>query len=116
MKVSELKGAALDWAVCMCEGCDHQESLEGSSVARYQWSSDPTQGEAIIEREQIKVVEGNPLYFPKGNEHGEHYESLWIATINEGGRFHGQTRLMAAMRCYVASKLGEEVEIPEELI
>lgn len=27
----------------------------------------------------------------------------------------GPAPLIAAMRCYVASKLGEEVEIPEEL-
>ena len=27
----------------------------------------------------------------------------------------GKTKLIAAMRCYVASKLGDEVEIPEEL-
>lgn len=28
----------------------------------------------------------------------------------------GPTPLIAAMRCYVASKLGDEVDIPEELI
>ena len=27
----------------------------------------------------------------------------------------GPTPLIAAMRCYVASKLGDEVEVPEEL-
>jgi len=27
----------------------------------------------------------------------------------------GPTPLIAAMRCYVASKLGEEVDVPEEL-
>jgi hypothetical protein len=27
----------------------------------------------------------------------------------------GPTPLIAAMRCYVASKLGDEVDIPEEL-
>jgi hypothetical protein len=30
--------------------------------------------------------------------------------------FHGHTPLIAAMRCYVASKLGEEIDVPEELI
>ena len=29
---------------------------------------------------------------------------------------HGPTPLIAAMRCYVASKLGDEVEVPEELL
>lgn len=28
----------------------------------------------------------------------------------------GPTPLIAAMRCFVASKLGDEVEIPEELV
>jgi hypothetical protein len=28
---------------------------------------------------------------------------------------HGPTPLIAAMRCYVASKLGDEVEVPKEL-
>ena len=27
----------------------------------------------------------------------------------------GETRLIAAMRCFVASKLGDEVEVPDEL-
>jgi hypothetical protein len=30
-------------------------------------------------------------------------------------RGEGDTCLIAAMRCYVASKLGDEVEIPKEL-
>jgi hypothetical protein len=29
---------------------------------------------------------------------------------------YGHTPLIAAMRCYVASKLGDEVEIPQELL
>ena len=28
----------------------------------------------------------------------------------------GSTHLIAAMRCYVASKLGDEVEVPDETI
>ena len=31
------------------------------------------------------------------------------------GEESGSTPLIAAMRCYVASKLGDEVEVPEEL-
>jgi hypothetical protein len=29
---------------------------------------------------------------------------------------YGPTPLIAAMRCYVASKLGDEVDVPEELM
>jgi hypothetical protein len=31
-------------------------------------------------------------------------------------KYFGPTPLIAVMRCYVALKLGDEVEIPEELI
>jgi hypothetical protein len=47
----------------------------------------------------------------------------WVAFIDFGGsncnikaRQKGHTALVAGMRCYVASKLGDEVEIPEELL
>jgi hypothetical protein len=42
----------------------------------------------------------------------------WQAECNSNdyhNRQHGPTPLIAAMRCYVASKLGDAVEIPEEL-
>ena len=31
-------------------------------------------------------------------------------------KYSGPTPLIAAMRCYVASKLGDEVDVPEELV
>jgi hypothetical protein len=37
------------------------------------------------------------------------------ATRTESYTLDGPTPLIAAMRCYVASKLGDEVELPEEL-
>jgi hypothetical protein len=39
---------------------------------------------------------------------------FWAAEVEAGEYEHdGQTPLIAAMRCYVASKLGDEIEIPE---
>lgn len=40
----------------------------------------------------------------------------WLAEIT-GTKFKGRgaTRLSAAMRCYVVSKLGDKVEVPDEL-
>lgn len=70
----------------------------------------------IIEREGIEVVRGNDLVFPKGNEKGEYYEPLWLASYGAGRKFHGPTPLIAAMRCFCRSKLGDEVEIPKELM
>lgn len=79
-------------------------------------STDWSQGGPIIEREGIEVVRGNDLIFPKGNEKGEYTEPLWLASCGGGRKFHGPTALIAAMRCYVASKLGDEVEVPDELV
>jgi hypothetical protein len=40
-----------------------------------------------------------------------------IMFTDEGERefMQGPTPLIAAMRCYVASKLGEEIDVPNEL-
>ncbi len=99
MKTSELTGAALDWAVAKCEGflCDYKYNGGLSS-----YSTDWAQGGAIIERERITLVA-----MPDGS---------WQAKGRDlYPHFHNPTPLIAAMRCYVASKLGDEVDIPEGL-
>ena len=118
IKTSELSGAALDWAVAKCEGwlddCNgwlYQATVKDVEEGSYKPSTDWAQGGLIIERENIGITKGNPLYFPQGNEKGDYYEPLWLA-----GKQHGQTPLIAAMRCYVASKLGDDVDVPEELV
>ena len=101
MKTSELQGAALDWAVAKCEGTLHDDN-----TASDYWrpSENWEQGGPIIEREKISV-------WARGDE--------WAAETfipnHEGREETGPTPLIAAMRCYVASKLGDEVEIPEGL-
>jgi hypothetical protein len=124
MKTSELTGTALDWAVSKA---DNPPGKEGSmewwerdsemylfdplNERRYSPSTDWLQGGPIIERERIEIKRGNPLYFPKDTvEIDNYYELLWLAD-----KHYGPTPLIAAMRAYVASKLGNEVEIPEEL-
>ena len=104
MKTSELTGAALDWAVAKCEGITEGKDSAWYYDRRdaYNYSTDWAQGGPIIERQEIELI-------PKGMH--------WDAYADED--FHvpysGPTPLIAAMRCYVASKLGDEVEIPEEL-
>lgn len=120
IKTQELTGAALDWAVCKAAGLldaypnvakNFAKLHAKGTTAKYIFpSTDWSQGGTIIEREGIEIQKGNPLYFPKGNENGDYYEPLWIA-----GKMHGSTPLIAAMRCYVASKLGEEIDVPEGL-
>lgn len=41
---------------------------------------------------------------------------LWTSSFNEGEhQMTGPTLLIAAMRCYVAKKLGLEVDVPDDL-
>lgn len=120
----ELKGRALDWAVSEIEYA--RMEAEGEPIKEWAreaaqtnpgpWSTDWLWGGPIIEREEIEVIRGNDLIFPKGNEKGEYSEPLWLASCKGSRKFHGQTPLQAAMRCYVAIKLGEEVEIPDGLM
>jgi len=63
-------------------------------------STDWSQGGPIIEREKMTL---------------EWTGENWMAYIRHDDEYFGPTPLIAAMRCYVASKLGDEVEIPEEL-
>lgn len=101
IKTSELKGAALDWAVAKCEGVPvDQGGWDNRFIDAYQYSSDWSQGGPIIEREKIDVYHLCP--------------GSWRAE-DLGNWYNGPTPLIAAMRCYVASKLGDEVEVPEEL-
>lgn len=124
MKTSKLTGAALDWAVAKCEGAELLVLKYGVSPLQYDingracwgtWSpsTDWSLAGPIIEREKISVI---------------CYDGGWRATngtgvVEEAYSFEhgcertctGPTPLIAAMRCYVASKLGDEVEIPKEL-
>lgn len=108
MKTAELTGAALDWAVSKCEGVDVAH-LYAWDYSRHRYSTDWSQGGPIIERQRISVEHtGNAgrAWFakPPGNPARIRHQML-----------DGPTPLIAAMRCYVASKLGDEVEIPKEL-
>jgi len=109
IKTSELTGAALDWAVAKCEGnpngwCGMVINRPMSYVFRP--STDWAQGGPIIEREEMISS-----CFAK---QGETTKS-WFYWTDRTPMISGPTPLIAAMRCYVTSKLGDEVEIPEEL-
>lgn len=87
----------------MCEGMAKFSPL-ASSKYHFTPSVSWQQGGPIIEREKMRI---RP-------------DRGWSAAVYwEDGRsewYSGLTPLIAAMRCYVASKLGEEIEIPEGLI
>ena len=141
MKTAELKGAALNWAVAQAEGdkvfrprlgrpgnWDKEAYLKDGSDDRWvvrvenpkearfvDWTYNPSgdwmQGGPLIEREHIEWQ-----WLPsssKDHRYGARKPSLGGA--KRTFCMDGPTVLIAAMRCYVASKLGDEVEIPEEL-
>jgi hypothetical protein len=123
VKTSELQGAVLDWAVAKAEGielsngCYNRLLIDGRMSAGqkmltpYNPSTDWALAGPIIERERIGFkYTGTAMEFVAW-VNGE------LSTVNDQ---HGPTPLVAAMRCYVASKFGDDlvlfkVEVPNEL-
>lgn len=100
IKTNDLKDKALDWAVhqAWCEGACHDEPFPS-------YATDPSQAYPIIFREGIDFGKNGPVGTPTA------YEASISSAI-----YYGPTPLIAAMRCYVSSKLGDEVEVPKELV
>ena len=97
IKTSELKDLALDWAVSAAKG------LSWKLHGHIPFSTDWAQGGPIIEREGIQLALVGDF--------------CWEALRNADGVFClGRTQLIAAMRCFVASKLGDEVDVPDEIL
>jgi hypothetical protein len=100
MKVSDMEGAALNWAVAKCEGAVYH------GPAWTKPSTDWGQGGPIIERAFIQL--NTILNIETG-------AVSWFANMPPGFVGQGPTPLISAMRCYVASKLGDDIDLPEEL-
>jgi hypothetical protein len=100
METNELTGAALDWAVAQCEGFSVRDGFDDNCP---EYSTDWSQGGPIIEREMIELI-------PQTS-------ALWDA-MYRGQHIpnDGPTPLIAAMRCYVAYKMGDELDVPQELM
>ncbi len=113
IKTADLQGAALDWAVAKSEAdelaaLNIQHPQHAMFYPKVSPSTNWAQGGPIIEREQMGI---EPM--TKDDCDG------WLATCCSTAGVHmefGPTPLIAAMRCYVASKLGDVVEVPEELV
>jgi len=102
MKTSKLTGAALDWAVANCEGVEiivRQENWDW-------YSSSWEHGGPIIEREGLDIRKIRTA-------HAMAWRSV---TFDDSIKQYGPTPLIAAMRCYVASKLGDEIDVPADLL
>lgn len=130
IKVSEATPIQLDWLVAKLEGLSlHKDAGLAGVFKRGWWVSglfvdpnkwvklgkyNPTsnwaQGGPIIEREHLSIEA-----YSAPNDEG--IACFWYASEDkfDAETWDAPTPLIAAMRCYVASKLGDEVEIPEEL-
>lgn len=131
IKVSEASGRVLDWLVAKCEGATdlsfdtvstYWTKLNGkdralgangwSDAQRFAPSSEWLYGGPIIERNKINLQfcrdlrDRNGLYIHAEMDTHSHH-GYWLGSHDKP--------LIAAMRCYVVSKLGEEVEVPDEL-
>jgi len=113
IKTSELIGRALDWTVARCEGIlltpsgyiEYVIDHLNSEFTKYAPSTNWSQGGPIIKREHITLKSPtNQLTMNWEASSGRHQNLQWA-----------HDPLIAAMRCYVASKLGDEVDVPEEL-
>jgi hypothetical protein len=78
--------------------------LAGKGMPQFEYSVSWAQGGIIIERERINLVWW-----------GTQCDASYNIGKTASRRISGPTVLVAAMRCYVTAKLGEEVEIPVEL-
>ena len=121
VKTSELNGVQLDWAVGEAQGLAVVASFGPLWRSEFAPSIRWAQAGPIIEREGISLkYEADPH---------QKWTATWCKIEYKVVRHHTKivkgpkvemsasfgTPLIAAMRCYVASKLGNEVEIPEEL-
>ena len=117
-KTAELTGAALDWAVAKCEGVNDEAfrlyyepteptDYDSHGYPEFHYSTVWAQGGPIIERERIHL---------RPNQSDNRHKAFVIRRpYGLAHRHEGPTPLIAAMRCYVASTLGDTVEVPAEL-
>ena len=115
LKTSELQGAVLDWAVAKCIYepddvviCDGRVFAYDDATNGFNPSTDWAQGGPIIEREGMAL---------NMEDTREWRVSMWWDDEDSKGDILmvGPTPLIAAMRCYVASQIGDEIELPEEV-
>lgn len=126
MKVltKDLIGPALDWAVAVAEGKAPKSMwlwevgcFVGHPPSRYSPSTNASHAFIIIIKNKIALIPDD------GHRFSQWQAFCWRPsqhdlTFEDGQSYNmrGPTPLVAAMRCYVASTLGNEVNVPEELL
>jgi hypothetical protein len=107
IKTSDLTLLALDWAAAKCEVGEDISEIDDPHFYSTDWAI----GGPIIEREEISISRE----FAASKVEWAAWTPAPIRDDAEAFGY-GPTPLIAAMRCYVASVLGGEVDIPEELL
>lgn len=122
MKTSELIGSALDWAVAKAEGLKTDipawattpwvrcTDPSGMQYVCPRFHADWAQGGPIIERERLGVC-----YYHEADGWEVPNWAAWRTDTDDRVQIMGETALIAAMRCFCSAKLGDEIDIPEEL-
>lgn len=135
VNVMSLTGPALDWAVAMAQGRTEIKIFSRTrpndrgwievrfnpepkaATARFDPSENWEQGGPIIEREGIEINVRNWSPSPGCRLPGKYEWSARLCFVRQTEcKQFGPTPLIAAMRCFVASVLGNEIEIPDELM
>lgn len=111
VKVAELSGPALDWAVAQAEG--HPVSILGGELldsypedcpcygnGLYEPSADWGQGGPLIDKHRMSFEDGVTDFY----------------AVCAGGEGYGPAHLVAACRAIVSAALGDTVQVPSELI
>ena len=105
VKVSELEGAALDWAVAKAVGLPNVHDMDPDE---YQPSTDWSQGGVLLEKHYIEISIGDEDYWAN--------RTCTSRYDDEPRRYPGGTMLIAACRAIVAAKLGDTVSVPRDLL
>lgn len=127
INVSEATELQLDWLVAKCKGLKlHRNALLGGQIKEGWWVSgyymDPNNWIPLsLLNFSTNWSQGGPLKERQGISSGPAAGGgFWAGKcpINDGETLgmEGPTELIAIARCYVASVMGETIEVPEELL
>lgn len=126
IKTSELIGEALNYAVAIIEYGPSRTFINPTVKRRGIWVIPQKNGGKNHFHPSKSWAQGGALIYRMASSDGFRLEErpdthplaeVYYDQMRGEYRFSasGPTPLIAAMRCYVASKLGDEVEVPDEL-
>ena len=122
MKTRDLIGDPLNYAVILAKfpkAFENKPSIK-NIVVNYPYSTVWNLAGPIIEREKLELTywHANPatLKWCSSTHQNLKYDERGDYINGSNFEHMGPTPLIAAMRCFVASKLGGEVDVPQELL